>query len=589
MKTTKFFFMAALALMTAACSNNDNDILAPAEQPAKAQGITITAKLAPKSGASGTRKLTDQTASIKAEWAVDEHLAILYDIGGDPKVADARITDVDGTGAATITFTVVGGTPNNTTCQIIYPFSAAKDDKSGVKDAATLLANQDGTLLNASLDVRVGAGKIQTTSPSLDVTTQPVAQFAIFKFTVGSGGSLVAVNNLVVTIGSQHYTITSSSAKSELYAVLPAVTDQTVSFAAPGYTFSKDHVTFEAGKYYRSTLAMTAANTVDLASKNSDYVAQNGEILTGTLSGNYKISIADGATVTLRNVSIIGNHTNEGAYKHAGIACPGDAVIILDGTNAVKGFNENYPGIHVAQNKTLTIQGTGSLNASSNGYGCGIGAGYGMACGNIIIGGGTIEATGGNGCAAIGGSQQTYSCGDIVINGGNITATGGFSSSGIGAGNDGKCGNITITGGNITSNGQQYAAGIGSAQSAECGNITISGGTINATGDYAPGIGSGHQSAKCGDILISGGDVKTTGTGGNFISLGCGYASTCGSITVTDGTTKLAIYDGHIGKGDHGTSCGTVTIDGNEFISTSQTFPHYTTSTVNGYWTLTHK
>jgi hypothetical protein len=588
MKTTKFFFMAALALMTAACSNSDNDILAPAEQPAKAGGITITAKLAPKSGASGTRKLTDQSTYIKAEWAVDEHLAILYSIGGDPKVADARITDVDGTGAATITFTVVGGTPNNTTCQIIYPFSAAKDDKSGVKDAATLLANQDGTLLNASLDVRVGAGKIQTTSPSLDVTTQPVAQFAIFKFTVGSGGSLVAVNNLVVTIGSQHYTITSSSAKSELYSVLPAVTDQTVSFAAPGYTFSKDHVTFEAGKYYRSTLAMTAANTVDLASKNSDYVAQNGEILTGTLSGNYKIFIADGATVTLRNVSIIGNNTNEGAYKHAGIACPGDAVIILDGTNTVKGFWENYPGIHVAQNKTLTIQGTGYLNASSNGYGCGIGAGYGMSCGNIIIGGGTIEATGGNGCAAIGGSQQTYSCGDIVINGGNITAKGGFSSSGIGGGNQGKCGNITITGGNITSNGKQYAAGIGSGSYGECGNITISGGTIDATGNYGPGIGSGHQSAKCGDILISGGDVKTKGTGGNFTGLGCGYNSTCGSITVTDGTTKLAIY-GDIGKGTNGASCGTVTIDGNEFSSTSQTFPHYTTSTVDGYWILTHK
>ena len=31
MKTTKFFFMAALALMTAACSNDDNDLT---QQPA---------------------------------------------------------------------------------------------------------------------------------------------------------------------------------------------------------------------------------------------------------------------------------------------------------------------------------------------------------------------------------------------------------------------------------------------------------------------------------------------------------------------------------------------------------------------------
>ena len=42
MKTTKFFFMAALALMTAACSKDDDLIQQPAEQPAPADEITIT-------------------------------------------------------------------------------------------------------------------------------------------------------------------------------------------------------------------------------------------------------------------------------------------------------------------------------------------------------------------------------------------------------------------------------------------------------------------------------------------------------------------------------------------------------------------
>lgn len=55
MKTTKFFLMAALALTFAACSNDDNDMQSPAEQPAKAEGITITATLAPKDAGATTR------------------------------------------------------------------------------------------------------------------------------------------------------------------------------------------------------------------------------------------------------------------------------------------------------------------------------------------------------------------------------------------------------------------------------------------------------------------------------------------------------------------------------------------------------
>ena len=57
MKTTKFFLMAALALTFAACSNDDND----AAQPAKAEGITITATLAPKSDGAATRAVAEGT------------------------------------------------------------------------------------------------------------------------------------------------------------------------------------------------------------------------------------------------------------------------------------------------------------------------------------------------------------------------------------------------------------------------------------------------------------------------------------------------------------------------------------------------
>ena len=226
---------------------------------------TITAQLAAKlayTGGNTTDGLTTMT------WAVGEHIAILYKVSGTKKVADAEITAVDGTtGAATIQFTVEDGTPDNTPCTLVYPYSAAKDDHTGVKDAATLLAAQDGTL-SANLDVRVGEGTIQTTTPGLTVTTQPEAQFAIFKFTTKSvpsaNGSLqnTDVTKLTVTIGAQDYVITPASATSTLYAALPAVSGQTVSFTATGgsnlnlYAASKASVSFDAAKYYQSTVKM---------------------------------------------------------------------------------------------------------------------------------------------------------------------------------------------------------------------------------------------------------------------------------------------------------------------------------------------
>ena len=134
MKTTKLFQMAALALTFAACSNDDND----AAQPAKGEGIAITAKLAPKSDGAATRAVADNGDNkITVTWAENEHIAILYTVGNEKKVADATITAVDGDGAATISFSVAGGTPNDTPCTLVYPKSAAKDDNSGVKDAAT--------------------------------------------------------------------------------------------------------------------------------------------------------------------------------------------------------------------------------------------------------------------------------------------------------------------------------------------------------------------------------------------------------------------------------------------------------------------
>ena len=192
--------------------------------------------------------------------------------------------------------------------------------------------------------------------------------------------------------------------------------------------------------------AAPTGKTVDMSTLTADYEAQDGETLTGTLANNVKISIADGANVTLKDATINGG--DDYSYKWAGLNCAGDATITLEGTNMVKGFYNEYPGIQVPMDKTLTIQGTGSLNARSNGYAAGIGGGYKIACGNITISGGTVEATGGDLAAGIGGGKSA-SCGNITIANTvtKVTATKGAEAPhSIGKGTNGTCGTVTIGG-----------------------------------------------------------------------------------------------------------------------------------------------
>ena len=274
--------------------------------------------------------------------------------------------------------------------------------------------------------------------------------------------------------------------------------------------------------------------TVDLSTLTGDYTAQKGNVLTGTLGGNYKISVADGAKITLDGVTIEGENGN--AYKWAGINCPGDATIVLKGENIVKGFHEDYPAIIIASGKTLTIKGDGSLDASSNddNYAPAIGSDFRGNCGNIVIESGNITATSAN-SVAIGGR---HACGDITIKGGTVIANG--DSVGIGSDYD-SCGKITISGGTVTANGRSVGIGTDTDDDS-CGDITISGGTVTANGGS---VGIGNEAGTCGKITISGGTVSATG---GFTGPGIGTnRGTCGDITISGGTVTAT--GGNFGPG----------------------------------------
>jgi len=306
-------------------------------------------------------------------------------------------------------------------------------------------------------------------------------------------------------------------------------------------------------------------DTVNLADLIDNALLTDGTVVTGTLGCNVKISIAAGATVTLDNAVIIGENLID--CEWAGITCEGDATIMLAAgtTNTVMGFYTKCPGIYVPAGCTLTIDGEGDLDASSYGLSAGIGGGWDLPCGNIVICNGTITAeSGGYSAAGIGGGCGS-SCGDITISGGTVTATAGSFAAGIGAGyNFASCGDITISGGTVNGIGGQFGAGIGSGRyGVNCGDITISGGTVTAVGgQYSAGIGCGSDGSNCGNIAISGGEVVAIGSE-SAAGIGGGYAGcNCGDITISGGTvTAVGGANGAgIGGGVYLNSCGDITI-----------------------------
>lgn len=387
------------------------------------------------------------------------------------------------------------------------------------------------------------------------------------------------------------------------YAILlpqAAVAGSAIAIGHVGYTLGIPAM--NANDYNKfSNEGAAASNIVYLNYLTSSYTATDGQTLTGTLGSNIKISIADGATVTLDNATI--NGTDNFDYLWSGLNCVGNATIILaDGSeNTVRGFDNHKAGIFFPEKKTLTIQGsTGRLNVSSNGWAAGIGGSYGIDCGNISIEGGIITATGSYQCPGIGASS---SCGTITITGGTITSTGGEEAPGIGARN---CGKITITGGTVEAMGGQYGAGIGCKKDGITDGIEI-GGTANVAatgGEKAAGIGSAYcvgRNGTCGNISI-GGTATVTATGGSKAAgIGSGYGfgsssiSSCGTITIANTVTSVTATKGtdatnSIGKGEGSNStCGTVTIGSTEGAITESPYTYPTpppTGAINGKFTI---
>ena len=504
-----------LAALCAACSSDN--VVAEVPQPTEPETVTTPVTIrasygdgttAPASSGDGATRTaySESGSTISATWEEDDEILVIF----DGHVNTLTLTDGAGTASATFSGSILGS-PKAGSLLACYvrdknnPGALTVDGDGDLIYSDAAFLTQDGTL--------AGAARCNTYSGSTtygngtDLHVAFSVNTSMLKFTVLNPFDLYmaeGTKDVTLTYKSGQTVLAratfsfGSEAANTVYMSVPAglfTGEQTLIYKSGATevsrTLSASQADFKPGQTY--TRDVDFDNVTKLDNIRHDYTASDGEVLAGKLLNYYTLYIADGATVTFRGINAI-------------VSLQGNGTIILEAgtTNSVKGVG-NSPGIYVPSGKTLTIRGSGSLEASAYDYAAGIGAG------------------------------KNASCGDIVIEGGNITATGGDKAAGIGSGEDySSCGNITITGGTVSATGGVLAAGIGSGYFyCSCGTITISGGTVNATGgSKGAGIGSGSNSSSCGNITISGGNVTATKGFDAPYSIGSGYNSTCGDITI---------------------------------------------------------
>ena len=211
--------------------------------------------------------------------------------------------------------------------------------------------------------------------------------------------------------------------------------------------------------------------------KQGDNEAQQRGNLSITTNGGQThntITIKGGTTaakVTLSNVNI--------NASGAAVSVSGNVELVIADTNTLRSGTD-HAGVEKADDDgTLTIDGTGSL-----------------------------EAYGGNEAAGIG-SRANNNVRNIVINGGTITAEcTGREGAGIGGGHSGKAENIRINGGVVTATGGEWGYGIGSGYNEYSllpTTITITGGTVKAIAGK-PGAAIGAL-ASANDLTMTGGSL----------------------------------------------------------------------------------
>ena len=502
MKTMKnYIWMAAATMMAAtlgACSNDDITAIQTPVQ--KGDVVTLTATLSPKDGAT-TRALSDPgDGTISSAWAVNEKVLVKYLRGAfsSPAEAEGTVTSVDGDGKATITVALDDPTDGDTPISFYYPYVSYTGEK-------LIGMEQTGTLedISANYDRVSGSGTLHVSggTPTLPNDVGMTREVCIWKlaFTDGLNDITADITNLTISDGNGNDFIVSppAGAKSAIWVAMAGIASKTVTITATtglGLYTAEKSITLANGKFYRSTVPLTATTTpnkyVVYTSGVNHYDAVIPSVATTVTSSATGVTWEAGTYLVNANATIEGNVTLDGNVN----------LILCDGaTLTINGIIENPQDAEYNYTHSMNIYcqsgSTGGLNV--------VASDINVQIHNLNFHGGVITVTEG------GVMQGIETDGRFNIYHGTINAAGG-------AGGIISLGNMFVYGGVVT------ATSTNSDGIYANNNVTISGGTVTATSDGLYGMNI------LGDLNVTGG--ITTATGADSF---CGISS--GSLTLGTG------------------------------------------------------
>ena len=272
MKTFNIFSIAALALMMAACNNEDSVL---DNNPVTGQQIQFSATIAaPGSGATTRTIYTEQTdnGTIKVSWKEGDEIALIH--SGKKDVVTVKTVNTDG--SAIISGTITVGT-NGEDVLAYYPAASVElnSDYNPVPHEAYAqkMFEQDGTLkyIQDNLDKREGAGKLEVSGSkaTLSAALSLESQIAICKLTLQDDSEIpaaISANKVTMILNDETpvtlaATSTLTAATSTVYLAVPAVSGAITVIANTNsdisYDYTNEDVNIVAGKYYQSTLTLS--------------------------------------------------------------------------------------------------------------------------------------------------------------------------------------------------------------------------------------------------------------------------------------------------------------------------------------------
>lgn len=261
---------------------------------------------------------------------------------------------------------------------------------------------------------------------------------------------------------------------------------------------------------------------VSVSAEGVQTATQGGQTYTGVfvVTGTSTTSklVIKGSSGTAAKVYLNDLHIT--VSSGAAVSVSNNVDLYIEGSSVLQS-GENCAGIQKEDDGQLTIDGSGSLEATGGESGAGIGGASGKPGNNITINGGTITASGkaGNGWGAGIGGGKGQGGSNITIRGGNVKAIPGAEAAGIGGGFKGNGTDISIEGGTVyaeSGGGNGGTAAIGGGRAGGNGeNIQITGGDITLKKAGADDIGIGGKGIEIPVADTFGGSLTYLDADGN--------------------------------------------------------------------------